>query len=434
MRPWYFAHLDLDPTEDTGAIRRAYAVALKRIDQDSEREAFERLREAYQRALDWARSPPGEDDADFDEVEAEAEDEGPEYRGEPAAADAVPVEVAHAARIDRAPGPADAAAIDLAAAAAAEERADAIAEWIDRLMAEETPGLLAQALAQALADPRLAHLDARYEFERRLLEALHDDPDGRLPLFEAAAVAFDWRGDQLRLLGGGPDAAWLDRVIDQIDHWEGQSRLVRRQRERLLARIGPRPSPLGLLHDGPLLAELYDDYPDWLVLRLAPGRIALWEAAQAGLSPHWHRLARIAAFLDPRGMTTLRFVGLMFAAAMIIAFVQGWNRHGSDALPVGDDALPAEPALAYEFTGPGGPEACGMVESFATESNWLAVDDSLAQGLLATRILDCRMRGLWPARHDALADCLRAERLAALQADRPENLTRCDVPAADSAE
>ncbi len=426
MRPWYFAHLDLDPTEDTGAIRRAYAVALKRIDQDSEREAFERLREAYQRALDWARSPPVEDDADFDE--AEIADEEPERWVEPAAADAVPVEVAHAARIDRDEGPVDDDDIDLAAEA--EERAAAIADWVARLMDEDAPDLL----AQALADPRLGHLDARYEFERQLLEALHADPDGRLALFEAAAAAFDWRGDQLRLLGGGPETVWLDRVIDQIDHWESQSRIVRRQRERLLARIGPRPGPLGLLHDGPLLSDLYDDYPDWLAMRLPAGRIALWETAQAGLSPHWHRLARAAAFLDPRGMTTLRFVGLMFAAAMIIAFVQGWNRQVADQEPVAIDALPAEPALAYEFTGPSGPEACGMVESFATESNWLAVDDSLAQGLLATRILDCRMRGLWPARYDTLADCLRAERLAALQADRPENLTRCDLPAADVAE
>lgn len=426
MRPWYFAHLDLDPTEDTGAIRRAYAVALKRIDQDSEREAFERLREAYQRALDWARSPPVGDDADFDEMAAE--DEGPEYWVEPAAADAVPVEVAHAARIDRAPGPADDAAIDLAAEA--EERGEAIAEWVERLMAEDAPALL----PQALADPRLAHLDARYEFERRLLDALHGDPDGRLPLFEAAAAAFDWRGDQLRLLGDGPETVWLDRVIDQVDHWETQPKLVRRQRERLLARIGPRPGPLGLLHDGPLLIELYDEYPDWLAMRLPAGRIALWETAQESLSPHWHRLARLAAFLDPRGMTTLRFVGLMFASAMIIAFVQGWNRQAADIVPVGADTIAADPALAYEFTGPAGPEACEMVESFATESNWLAVDDSLAQGLLATRILDCRMRGLWPARHDALADCLRAERLSALQADRPENLTRCDVPAAAGAE
>jgi len=424
MRPWYFAHLDLDPTEDTGAIRRAYAVALKRIDQDSEREAFERLREAYQRALDWARSPPVGDDADFDEMAAE--DEGLEYWVEPAAADAVPVEVAHAARIDRAPGPADDAAIDLAAEA--EERGEAIAEWVERLMAEGAPGLL----PQALADPRLAHLDARYEFERRLLEALHGDPDGRLPLFEAAAAAFDWRGDQLRLLGGGPETVWLDRVIDQIDHWEGQSRLVRRQRERLLARIGPRPSPLGLLHDGPLLADLYDDYPDWLALRLAPGRIALWETAQGGLSPHWHRLARVAAFLDPRGMTTLRFVGLMFAAAMIIAFVQGWNRQVADNALV--DVASDAPVLAYEMTGPNGPETCETVESFAAESNWLSVDDDLARALLVTRILDCRAHGWWTARHAGLADCLRAERLAALQTDRPEDFARCDLPAADTAE
>ena len=49
-----FERLRIAPTRDARTIKRAYAVALKAIDQASEREAFERLRQAYEQALAWA--------------------------------------------------------------------------------------------------------------------------------------------------------------------------------------------------------------------------------------------------------------------------------------------------------------------------------------------------------------------------------------------
>lgn len=417
-QPWFFTHLGLEATEDTAAIRRAYAAALKRIDQETDRAGFERLRDAYQRALDWARQPAEyDDDEDYDdEIEAEA----PAPAFEPAAADAVPVVVAHGPRIEREEGPAAAETIDLAAEAAARDAA--IEDWIGRLMAGAGP----DRLGQALADPRLAHLDARYEFEERLLQALYEDPDGRHALFEAAAAAFDWRGDQLRLLGEGEETAWLRRVVNQADHWAAQPKIVRRRRDLLLKRIKPAPGPLRLWHDGPMLVELAEEYPDLLALRLPPGRLDVWLAGKAELSSRWYRLERVAAFLDPRRMTTRRFVVLMLVAGMISAFVQGWNRKYPETLPVETDvAQPADPPLAYEFTGPNNAETCGMAESFAAESNWLSIDDDLARALLVTRILDCRMHGWWTPAHAPLADCLRAERLAALQAARPENFGTC---------
>ncbi len=53
--------LGIDPTRDTGAIRRAYATALKAIDPDADPERFNRLRDARDAALGYARG--GEDDA-----------------------------------------------------------------------------------------------------------------------------------------------------------------------------------------------------------------------------------------------------------------------------------------------------------------------------------------------------------------------------------
>src|SRR6516162_5965225 len=47
--------LGIAPCEDPKAIRRAYAARLKLLDPDREPDAFARLRQAYERALDASR-------------------------------------------------------------------------------------------------------------------------------------------------------------------------------------------------------------------------------------------------------------------------------------------------------------------------------------------------------------------------------------------
>ncbi len=52
---WPFGALGLDePSNDAKVIKRAYARQLKQVDQASEAEAFQALRQAYETALDWA--------------------------------------------------------------------------------------------------------------------------------------------------------------------------------------------------------------------------------------------------------------------------------------------------------------------------------------------------------------------------------------------
>jgi PAS domain-containing protein len=61
MNPWTL--LGLNDDADERAVKRQYAKLLKVTRPDDDPEAFQRLREAYERVLDWARNRADEDDA-----------------------------------------------------------------------------------------------------------------------------------------------------------------------------------------------------------------------------------------------------------------------------------------------------------------------------------------------------------------------------------
>jgi len=173
--PWYFEFLDIAPTNDPRAIKRAYAIALKRLDQETQAEEFARLRQAYELALAWEGDVP----EDFDDWLGEEPEVEPETFSEDVEVSAVlPASSAAAAAIAYAE-PSGRSAPD-APSAAQERLAPAMVAYAEPLgrNAPDAPD------APSAAQERLAAATVAYaDVAERVLpaeELEHEETDKRL--------------------------------------------------------------------------------------------------------------------------------------------------------------------------------------------------------------------------------------------------------------
>jgi hypothetical protein len=445
-----FARLSIAPTRDVKTIKRAYAVALKAIDQASEREAFERLREAYEQALAWAAR---NDDAD-DELESEdeqQEEEQEEEEDEPCMPhaglpDAPPLDV-HRVDAPRplALPPGQPATVPTAVTQSQDEARQALRHWTDQLR-NAPPADPAALLDAALADPRLLHLDNHAQLEARIADLLHDDPPGRALLFDAAAVRFHWTDRNARPFASAEAAHWISRVVNQGLQWQAQTAsVIDLQRKALdtVARV-PSPDASQTRRFAEVLADMAVDFPDWFALHLGPqghAHLPEWQAVQVKLARRGTRqVERKERYFGTRNKTLVTLLGSIFVLLVFTAMLSGViSSIVADPAPLAVAASKGtnqaglatpEPVLAYEFTGALTRDSCESTEEFVRASNWLEVDDSDAVALLATRAMRCQDKGLWSRKDDPLMACLRAERATALGAGRPENSLRCLSPKA----
>lgn len=507
---WFFERLGLAPTNDIKSIKRAYAVALKRIDQQHDREGFETLRRAYEQASAWARDAAddsegsddsgdsgdsddsgdtgdsGDSDDSDDDTWTDEDQRDIDSDGDPEnLAPDVDEDATERSKSDEPPSAADTLADILGVPSSSvhvhlgqpphddpfqderepafDSRADlpsghdgeslrqqqadtraALDEWMARLL-DAGDQRVESVLAQAVSDPRMSALDSQIALEQEIAHALHHAPAGHAALFDAAATRFGWTERNARPQVPSGTASWISRVINQTLQWEAQEIAIIAGRNNTLRVVTQteQPSRKQAYEYWPLLRSLQQQFPEWLALRLSPEHMQRWEHAYASLSAGWLARRKWRAKLigsSSRVITTLLLASLVLG--LVIPMVKTALKSGSNPSQTTPASQPsqspaaaqtAEPVLAYEITGPVTRDSCETTHEFVHESNWLEVDDPDAIGLLATRMMLCQDRSLWPQKDDPLAQCLRQARLSALSAAAPERLATCATPAAPGA-
>jgi TonB family protein len=276
--PSFLLALGLRPDADERAIRRAYASELKKIDQETEAEAFQRLRETYEAALAWLRYRPVTDAPTPVVQEAQKTQEGP-------VASEVPMEpVAQVDQLD--PVPAQPPAEIPGPASPHENAHEVLAAFADRL-AIHPPLSLDDAemlLNVALEDVRLLDMDARFLFEANVAHILAGGwQAGHEHLFEAAAEAFEWRKDSTRLQRLGKAGEVVDAaIVEQHAHADlppKQRELQLKYLDLLRKRSNPGEETVALGLDHVLHAAGL--FPNWVRLTSKTGNIAAWQQIDA---------------------------------------------------------------------------------------------------------------------------------------------------------
>ena len=373
MTPAPFGPLGIARTTDTRAIRRAYAQALKRIDQGTQQAEFEALRAAYEAALAWARTHQDDNQrsaaADIPQApSAPAPNPGPgrtnahgtprapspgspSFRGsvppsrpaEPDAEEAPPGPAPDAAPHTPAPHAADDGQAPDARAEddppqagnarhddsawkqahsrrrddTAQARADAIAawNWATRLMGTEDAALAA-AWQSLEADPEMQSLSAAHALERALSYQIQHAPNGQLALYRLAAKRFGWGTAQ-----GTQAPALADNIAAEAMLLENLEPLARDRHEQTLnvLEMTPRPSAFKALRWGMRVSALRQQLPWHQVLRTPAANDAAWRARMARM-PAW-------AYKGWLILRSLRWViyFLVLAKALHLAFLLGAN-------------------------------------------------------------------------------------------------------------
>lgn len=293
MRAEIFDTLGIEPTDDQKAIRRAYAVALKQIDQAADPERFAALRSAYELARTWAeRQQAG--DAEFALSGVPFAGEGHERPEMPSRVQEPDV---HAELTPHSP----------------DESAEGIAHWTHQLM-QAPDDQVAQLLDNALSDIRLGHLEARDGLAFSLARALREQPDGRLALFNTARRVFDWNGVNAPFPHDLELSGWIAMLVDQSEHYSHLPLPLRVRLDAVLmmARRSSQPTTMQAIWHGEAFEQLLSHAPDLSVLELGRARIHAWRGACARVArirniPRWLSENRVKLTL-----TAVCVIGLVF--------------------------------------------------------------------------------------------------------------------------
>lgn len=261
------ATLGLRPDADARAVRRAYALQLKQIDQATQLPEFQALREAYEFAL--AGIAHREAAAAQAEAATAAHDDANEPPVVASAPDAAPPADDHLPAVE----------------APALPTAGALADAVFQTFAARAAAAFANedeataALAQALADERLLNLEARTIFEWQVAHLIMAGwRPGHEFLFGPACQAFGWEQDRAHLRIFGQLGAALDAAINEKLMFFQQSPQAFEVQRNVIRRLRSEkpPSATLLREDLHWVHLLVQRYPNWLRLVTSQENINSW--------------------------------------------------------------------------------------------------------------------------------------------------------------
>ena len=336
----FLDHLGLGTEADERAIKRAYARLLKQIDQAADPQGFQALREAYEASLQWHHRRQQSDDgveAAVDQSDTQAD--APAEHSDESAPSAEEAELAE-------PHP----------HAGTHEVFNRFMEGLTSHEGDKAS--MAQALAQALEDPRLQSLEARDMFEWFVAQALTQGwRPGHEVLLVAAIEFFEWHQDRRRLLRFGRVGQMLDESIAERMVFDGQ-RLFdnKRQKEviRLLRREPRAEDAAEAVTYRQDLELMVHHFPNWLWMIVPAERTRQWRewgashasraAGASGTAPPSVPPLRQAAEPEKKSRSPLWFfLGLMMVLGVLSNVLKG--HHEREASRVNPTSAWSGPAL-----------------------------------------------------------------------------------------
>lgn len=285
---WHFDVLGLPAHADEVAVRRAYALALRRIDQQTEPEAFERLRQAYEAARAWceqasdatSRHEPAR--ADSSPIVADGASEASVVKAPTLDAS---VEEAHVEGVSVLEAPSETTPDEMPIADAVPAVPTVPADYtvglawrfaadVGARRAETIPAMLDGILAEL----RTQYIDAPGQFEEHLIDLIGHQRIGHRPeVFAAAEARFHW-SEVGHLAALGQRGQWIELVLAQREAWLALAPDRRQDWVDLFVRAEARLDT-SLLPRWPEVAKLHERFPAWISLHVSDETLQAWKDA-----------------------------------------------------------------------------------------------------------------------------------------------------------
>ena len=289
--PPFFTLYDLPADSDERTLKRTYARELKKIDQATELEAFQALRDSYEQALEWLGNNASETHTFFQDaaITPVSDDQPVATKTAPAAIGTVGDEAAPSNDSDtpsfdafrRANGipvtPGNTAFTQRDPEVLARLAFEAVMTAVTGTQASEQA--IDAALCAQMENPDMLNMDARFLFETAIARYLLDGwAPGKECLFQSAVRHFEWLNHRERLNIASKRAHILVRAVLEWNEFQQQSLSVRQQYYEILTlAINSRELQIRELRDKiPLIYKMKNSYGNLLEIISQPDVFSHW--------------------------------------------------------------------------------------------------------------------------------------------------------------